>query len=209
MIFTPRRGDRSPVDNRPGPTITYSGEPDTDGGHIHSGERRVAAGLMVGDAPGDDRSDFRISSLRRVLTASGAHAGLRDAQEGCYTFNVYQVTTVDAGNGDYSATRQRDRQRDQRGRGWDLNAMSPPQPVVGSAVTATLTDEDGGITGETWRWASADTAGGAYDRIAGATSESYTPVRSGRDRRVLRATVRYSDGQGSGKMRDGGHSQRG
>ena len=38
-------------------------------------------------------------------------------------------------------------------------SLSPPQPVVGSAVTATLTDEDGGITGQNWRWASAGHCG--------------------------------------------------
>ena len=76
--------------------------------------------------------------------------------------------------------------------------VSPPQPVVGSAVTATLTDEDGGITGENWWWASADTAGGVYTRIAGATSVSYTPVAADSGK-FLRATVRYSDAEGSGK----------
>ena len=69
---------------------------------------------------------------------------------------------------------------------------------MGSAVTATLTDEDGGVTGETWQWSWADTAGGAYTDIANATSDSYTPVAAD-DGKFLAATVSYSDGEGSGK----------
>ena len=76
--------------------------------------------------------------------------------------------------------------------------LSPPQPVVGSVVTATLTDEDGGVTGESWRWASADTADGTYTNISEATSASYTPVDADGGK-YLRATVRYRDAEGSGK----------
>ena len=76
--------------------------------------------------------------------------------------------------------------------------LSPPQPVVGSAVTATLTDEDGGVTGESWRWARADTAGGTYTNISGAMSASYTPVDADGGK-YLRATVRYRDAEGSNK----------
>ena len=76
--------------------------------------------------------------------------------------------------------------------------ISPSQPVVGSAVRATLTDEDGGVTSESWQWASADAADGTYTNIPGATSASYTPVSADAGK-FLRATVRYRDAEGSGK----------
>ena len=49
-------------------------------------------------------------------------------------------------------------------------------PVVGSAVTASLSDPDGGVTGTTWQWARSAGEDGTYADIGGATSASYTPV---------------------------------
>ena len=72
------------------------------------------------------------------------------------------------------------------------------QPSEGTALTASLTDPDGGITGESWQWSRADSAAGSFTNIGGATSSSYTPV-SGDAGKYLRATVDYSDAQGPGK----------
>ena len=68
---------------------------------------------------------------------------------------------------------------------------------VGSALTATLTDPDGGVTGEMWKWArSSDQT--TWTTIMGATSGSYTPVLDDASN-YLRATVSYTDKEGSGK----------
>ena len=68
---------------------------------------------------------------------------------------------------------------------------------VGVELTATVSDPDGGITGETWQWArSSDKT--MWTAISGATSDSYTPV-AGDSGNYLRATVSYTDAQGSGK----------
>ena len=72
------------------------------------------------------------------------------------------------------------------------------QPQVGTAVTATLTDPDGGVTGTTWKWSSASTTDGTYADISRATSASYTPV-SGDVGDYLKATASYTDSHGSGK----------
>ena len=65
------------------------------------------------------------------------------------------------------------------------------------ALTATLTDPDGGVTGEMWQWArSSDKT--TWTTITGATSGSYTPVL-GDAGNYLGATVSYTDGVGSGK----------
>ena len=74
-------------------------------------------------------------------------------------------------------------------------SVSPAQPVVGTAVTARLTDPDGSPTGLTWQWSWATTATAAtssWTNIPGATSASYTPVAAD-DGRYLRATASYSD----------------
>ena len=76
--------------------------------------------------------------------------------------------------------------------------LSPNPASARTQITAALADPDGGVTDETWQWARYDTAQGAYSNINGATSDTYTPA----DEDVgdyLRATVSYTDGEGSGK----------
>ena len=75
--------------------------------------------------------------------------------------------------------------------------LSSTAPRVGAAITASVTDPDGVVTGETWQWArSADGSTGWAD--TGATSAAYTPVQADADN-YLRATASYTDGEGSGK----------
>ena len=77
-------------------------------------------------------------------------------------------------------------------------ALSTTTPQVGVAITASLTDPNGGITGTTWQWSSSDTSGGTYTDISGATSASYTPVAADSGK-YLKATASYTDSHGSGK----------
>ena len=74
--------------------------------------------------------------------------------------------------------------------------LTSNQPQVDTALTATLTDPDGGITALNWQWQVNDN--GAWSNIASATSGQYTPVASDEGTR-LRVTASYSDRQGSGK----------
>ena len=75
--------------------------------------------------------------------------------------------------------------------------LSFPQPQVGTALTATLTDPDDGVMGETWTWEkSSDQTNWAV--IAEATSNSYTPVE-GDVGNYLRVTASYTDGHGPDK----------
>ena len=55
-------------------------------------------------------------------------------------------------------------------------SILPVQPAIDRPVTATLTDEDGEITGAEWQWSSSSTgAVDSFSDIEGATSSSYTP----------------------------------
>ncbi|MYC28966.1 MAG: cadherin repeat domain-containing protein [Chloroflexi bacterium] len=76
--------------------------------------------------------------------------------------------------------------------------LSTSQPRVGAAVTATLADPDGGVTGVTWRWVSADSATGTGQDINGATSRSYTPDAAYQGKH-LRAVATYTDSIGANK----------
>ena len=71
-------------------------------------------------------------------------------------------------------------------------------PAVGTALTATLTDPDGGVTSLTWTWARADTQSGTYADIPGAASASYAPM-DGDAGKWLKATASYADGHGGSK----------
>ena len=76
--------------------------------------------------------------------------------------------------------------------------LSTMQTVVGTEITATLTDPDDSITGTTWQWAKASSRNGSYSNIEDATSMSYTPV-AGDIGSYLRATAMYTDGEDSDK----------
>ena len=77
-------------------------------------------------------------------------------------------------------------------------ALSWKQPQVGTELEATLTDPDGVISGPTWQWAKSSSKSGTYTNIGTATSAIYTPVAAD-ERKFLRATASYTDGNGSGK----------
>ena len=98
--------------------------------------------------------------------------------------------------------------------------LDTDEPQVGTEVTATLSDPDGGVTGLTWAWerspnggewtgsqttTPADTTGSidsppadGWTAIEGATGAAYTPVDADAGQ-YLRAVGSYDDGEGSGK----------
>ena len=75
--------------------------------------------------------------------------------------------------------------------------LSTNSPKAGETITATLADQDGGVTYLSWQWqrSSRDMT---WSDITGATGSQYTPVREDIARR-LRATASYDDDHGSGK----------
>ena len=76
--------------------------------------------------------------------------------------------------------------------------LSSTQPQVGTQLTATLTDPDGGITGQSWSW-QRSLNGSSWIPIANAGGGRYIPVDTDLNH-YLRVTVQYTDGHGSGKQ---------
>ena len=78
--------------------------------------------------------------------------------------------------------------------------FSYPAPFqVNEVLTATLSDPDGSISGETWIWERSLNQNSGWTVIPGATSASYTLVVADEDH-YLRATATYTDAVfGSGK----------
>ena len=78
--------------------------------------------------------------------------------------------------------------------------LSPQQPVVGEAVTATLTDADGDVTSQAWQWERFPGIGILeWSVISEAESPSYTPTAPQDAGKLLRVVVTYTDGTGSGR----------
>ena len=80
-------------------------------------------------------------------------------------------------------------------------ALSSVQPRVGVALTATLTDPDGDVSGTTWQWSRSETDPGTYEDIEDARSATYAPVAGDAEpvRYYLKATANYTDGEDSGQ----------
>ena len=78
--------------------------------------------------------------------------------------------------------------------------LDSDRPVVGTKLTATLTDPDGMVSGVEWQWAKTMdmSATDSWMDIAGATSMVYTPSADD-DGYYLRATAMYADGHGPEK----------
>ena len=76
-------------------------------------------------------------------------------------------------------------------------ALSTDSPRAGEAITAALSDPDGGIAGLTWSWARVNGDGAAA--IPGATGQSYTPTGADIGHR-LRATASYDDNAAAGRQ---------
>ena len=79
------------------------------------------------------------------------------------------------------------------------------QPRVGVALTASVTDLDGDVSGVTWQWGRSAQKTGSYTDIPKATSATYKPVEgdANPDQMYLEATASYTDGHGDMKTASG------
>ncbi len=77
-------------------------------------------------------------------------------------------------------------------------SLSRTRASIGTALTASLTDPDGGVSTVAWRWSRSLDGATRFTNIAGANSETYTPVQDDLGK-YLRATASYPDAQGTGK----------
>ena len=154
---------------------------------------------------GDDAADFSISS-GGVLTfnASPDFEAPADANKD----NDYMVTVMASAGGEMAMQEVTVMVDNVEERG--TVTLSPESPVVGSPVTATLTDSDGGITGLSWTWeTSSDEAtwSAATGRVTSeGTTSTYTSVDDDVDD-YLRATASYTDGYDAGNSERSGSAK--
>ena len=69
-------------------------------------------------------------------------------------------------------------------------------------VTAALSDPDGSVSELTWQWSQSPNGRTNWANVAGADTDKFTPP-DGLQRRYIRATASYTDGQGSNKTTHG------
>ena len=180
---------------------------------VRSAEENTAAGQAVGTAVGaantdDDTLTYTLGGIDAahfgIVASTGqlrTKGALNYESKSSYTVTVSvsdlkdgngnpdtaddDVITVDIGVGDVEET--------------GAVRLSSSNPRVGTALTASLSDPDGGVidTGTAWSWArSSDKT--AWTNINGAASAAYTPG-SADLKSHLRATAVYTDARGSGK----------
>ena len=171
----PKEQDRIMLDwDPPDPIVTgYKIEVSEDGGNnwddlVSNTNSTRTTYFHRGLSLGDTRH-YRVAAINTANPAVGPYSNIASATVGG-TSSVDEPGTV---------------------------TLSSSQPQVGTAVTATLSDPDGSVSGEMWVWEKS-TDKSSWSEISGETSASYTPV-TGDVGYYLRATASYSDGQGSGK----------
>ena len=76
--------------------------------------------------------------------------------------------------------------------------LSALRPQSATAFTADVNDPDGNVTNAQWQWAKSGSRNGSYANIALAETATYTPIDADVGA-FLRATVTYTDPEGSGK----------
>ena len=142
---------------------------------------------------GDDDGLFSLSAGVLTFDASPDYEDAQDAN----TDNDYHVTINAAdSNGDSSSLDVTVTVTDVDEAG--LVSLNSLQPQSGTELTATLDDEDAGVTNTTWQWARSADGSTSWSNISSATAASYIPVDADLDH-YLRATVSYADTHGSGK----------
>ena len=186
-----------------------------DDGSVTLSETRPAVGDTIRAALTDPDGSITNTTWQWAISSDG-ESGWSDIAGA--TSATYTVTTEDTGQFLRATANYDD------GDGADKNAaaattlgvgvdddgsvsLSPSSPTVGETVTATLTDPDGGITGEIWQWASSSDGTSNWTNITLATSRTYTVV-AGDLGSYLRASVIYDDAAGPGKSAEARSRQR-
>ena len=185
-------------------TITAAPPPVFDDGESASRSiaENSAAGSSVGDPVtatvpegdvlyalgGDDEGSFEIDiNTGQITTAEGTSL---DFESGATSYSV-TVTATNATGGQASIDVAID--VDNVNEAGTLT-VSPDQAELGVRMTASVSDPDGGVTGESWEWQWSET-GATWSAIPGGRSASYTPSESDGGL-LIRVAVEYSDASG-------------
>ena len=173
----------------------------TSPSYMENGTGAVETYTATGDAAttwtmeGDDADKFTITGGMLTFMSSPNYEMPTDAD----TNNVYMVTlkASDGTHVDTKAVTVAVTNEDEAG----TVTLRTTSPMVGTAVTATLTDVDGTTTSEAWSWLISSTESGTYTAIPGAITATYTPTAEDATK-YIRARAMYADPEGANKVAD-------
>ena len=171
------------------------------GGAITATDRNSGDTLTYSLASSGDHASFEIdSSTGQISTKTGVtHSFDFESATKSYSVTVEVSDSKDAaGAADAAVDDTIAVTIDLTNVDEDGTVTLPATFTGGTEATALVTDPDGAVTSESWRWARGDTATGSFSNISGATSASYEPIALDVGK-YLRATVTYTDPEGSGK----------
>ena len=162
---------------------------------------------------GTDMSDFMLdmvegSDMSRMLKFSSAPDYESPMGGADNDSNTYMVTVMAEAGGEMEMMEVTVMVTNEEETG--SVSLSPESPVVGSPVTATLTDSDGGITRLTWIWETSSDMATWSAATGTVTSEGTTSTYTSVDDDVddyLRATASYTDGYDSGNSVSSGSAK--
>ena len=159
-----------------------------------SGNRRVGGALAVTDpdegnsrtfsVEGKDADLFHIDNEGQIRVRSGAALDYETSG----ILSLTALVTDQGGLSDSLPVEIRLTDADDPG----VVTFSFARPFVGVPFTATVSDQDGVSGRIRWRWHRAMNANDEFERIDGATRNSYTPVEDD-EGYILRSTVSYED----------------
>ena len=162
----------------------------------------MASGALVGDpvtgtdpngdvityrVAGDDAANFSIDSATGQIMTS---AMLDHEAKGSHMITV-TATDPEGATGEIAVT-VNVTNVDEAG----MVSLSPAQPSLGTEITASVTDPDGGVSGETWQWSYSDTMNGLFTPYLAEKTASIIPALADVGR-YLRITVTYNDVHGA------------
>ncbi len=157
-----------------------------------------AADTLTYALSGTGSTNFTIDANRQITVATGAAQDHETTSSYSLSATVHDGKNAD-GNADSSvddtiAVTINVTDVDDAG----SVSLNSDQPRVGTELTATLNDEDAGVSNTTWQWARSADGVSNWGDIASATSASYSPVDADVNQ-YLRATASYDDTHSTGK----------
>lgn len=164
---------------------------------------KVGGPVIANDRNGDEVSYSLKGGFNTNFLVGGTTGQIRSRgsfnHERKSSYSLTLVATDDSGRSDEIAITVNVINRNEPG----VVQVSSGQAVVGTSVSASLEDPDGGLSNISWQWQRCDYRSSTdCTDISAATSSNYTPVADDSGK-YLRAVASYDDGHGTGKSAQG------
>ena len=184
----------NPVSNDP-PTFTTAGPVSVNINENNAVGADIGTALAATD-PNDDTLTFTVEGTEAAsfaIDANGQMTATARLDHESKSSHAFTAKVSDpAGGSDTLAVNVTVQNVEEAG----TAAIDTETAEVNNAITASLTDPDGSVAGESWQWQSSNSTAGPWTDISDATSAAYMPTADDVDR-YLKVTASYTDGHGA------------